>query len=77
MASATTLPGLVMLLLNSLTFSMYLGIFRPLISRYSVVTFMKWAFLFSLLYSLPLSAQGLFTTNFADIPVQVRWEIGT
>lgn len=75
-ASATTPLGLVMLLLNSLTFSMYLGIFRPLISRYSVVTFMKWAFLFSLLYSLPLSARGLLTTHFADVPVQVRWEIG-
>ncbi len=75
-ASATTPLGLVMLLLNSLTFSMYLGIFRPLISRYSVVTFMKWAFLFSLLYSLPLSARGLLTTNYADVPVQVRWEIG-
>ena len=75
-ASATTPLGIVMLLLNSLTFSMYLGIFRPLISKYSVVTFMKWAFLFSLLMSLPLSAKGLLTTDYAAIPVNVRWEIG-
>ena len=75
-ASATTPLGIVMLLLNSLTFSMYLGIFRPLISRYSVVTFMKWAFLFSLLISLPFSAKGLITTDYAAIPVHVRWEIG-
>lgn len=75
-ASATTPLGLVMLLLNSLTFSMYLGIFRPIISKYSVVTFMKWAFLFSLLYSLPLSAKGLVTTDYAAIPSLVRWEIG-
>lgn len=74
-ASATTPLGIVMLLMNSLTFSMYLGIFRPLISRYSVITFMKWAFLFSLLMSLPLSAKGLVTTDFAAIPVNVRWEI--
>ena len=74
-ASATTPLGFVMLLLNSLTFSMYLGIFRPLISRYSVVTFMKWAFLFSLLMSLPLSAKGLISTDYAAIPVNVRWEI--
>lgn len=75
-ASATTPLGIVLLLMNSLTFSMYLGIFRPLISRYSVVTFMKWAFLFSLLMSLPLSAKGLVTTDYAAIPVNVRWEIG-
>lgn len=75
-ASATTPAGLVMLLLNSLTFSMYLGIFRPLVSKYSVVTFMKWVFLFSLIYSLPFSAKGLFTMDYAAIPVTVRWEIG-
>ena len=75
-ASATTPLGLVMLLLNSLTFAMYLGIFRPLVSKYSVVTFMKWVFLFSLLMSLPLSAKEMFTMDYAAIPVTVRWESG-
>ena len=75
-ASATTPMGIVMLLLNSLTFSMYLGIFRPLVSKYSVVTFMKWVFLFSLLMSLPFTAKGLLTLDYAAIPVSVRWEIG-
>lgn len=74
-ASATTPLGFVLLLLNSLTFSMYLGIFRPLISKYSVVSFMKWAFLFALLMSLPFSAKGLLTMDYAAIPVAVRWEI--
>ena len=75
-AASTTPLGLVMLLLNSLTFSMYLGIFRPLVSKYSVVTFMKWVFLFSLLMSLPFSAKGLLSLDYAAIPVPVRWEIG-
>ena len=75
-AASTTPLGVVMLLLNSLTFSMYLGIFRPLISKYSVVTFMKWVFLFALLMSLPLSAKGILTLDYAAIPVNVRWEIG-
>lgn len=75
-ASSTTPLGLVMLLLNSLTFSMYLGIFRPLISKYSVVTFMKWAFLFALLMSLPFSAKDMFTMDYTAIPLLVRWEIG-
>lgn len=75
-ASATTPLGLFMLLLNSLTFAMYLGIFRPLVSKYSVVTFMKWVFLFSLLMSLPFSFKELFTMDHAAVPVTVRWEIG-
>ena len=74
-AAATTPLGFVLLLVNSLTFSMYLGIFRPLINKYSVVTFMKWAFLFSLLMSLPFSARELMATDFAAIPPPVRWEI--
>ena len=68
--------GVVLLLLNSISFSLYLGIFRPLISKYSVVTFMKWTFLFALMVSLPISAKGLITTNFPAIPINVRWEIG-
>ena len=75
-ASATTPLGFVMLLLNSISFSLYLGIFRPLIAKYSVVAFMKWSFLFSLLMALPFSFRGLLSTDYAAIPSQVVWEIG-
>ena len=75
-AAATSPWGVILLLVNSLSFSLYLGLFRPLISKYSVITFMKWSFLFSLVLSLPISARGLVTTDFAAIPVNVRWEIG-
>ena len=74
--SATSPLGIVFLLLNCLSFSLYLGVFRPLISKYSVVTFSKWTFLFSLLLSLPFSYKGLMTTDFAAVPSLVRWEIG-
>ncbi len=74
-ASATSPFGVVLLLVNSLSFSLYLGVFRPLISKYSVVTFMKWMFLFSLLMSLPFSMRGLLTTDYAAIQPKVLWEI--
>ena len=75
-AASTSPWGIVLLLINSLSFSLYLGLFRPLISKYSVITFMKWSFLFSLIVSLPISAKGLLTTDFAAIPGNVLWEIG-
>lgn len=75
-ASATTPLGFVMLLLNSISFSLYLGIFRPLIAKYSVVTFMKWSFLFSLVLALPFAGKGLLTTDYAAVPSLVLWEIG-
>ncbi len=74
-AAATSPMGVFLLLVNSLSFSLYLVLFRPLISRYSVITFMKWSFLFSLILSLPISARELVTTDFMAIPADVLWEV--
>ena len=67
--------GVILLLLNCLSFATYLGVFRPLINRYSVITFMKWMFLFSLVISLPFSAGDLAATDFAALPVKIILEI--
>ncbi|MCR5520142.1 MAG: DMT family transporter [Bacteroidales bacterium] len=72
----TSTGGFILLLINSISFAFYLGVFRPLISKYSVVTFMKWMFLFALLMSLPFSAKGIISTDYAAIPSEVCWEIG-
>ena len=61
---------------NGLSFSAYLGIFRPLIQKYKVITFMKWMFLSALLISLPLSAGKLMLTDFSVITTEVWLEIG-
>lgn len=75
--AAQTRPlGIVMMLVNISSFSAYLGIFKPLISKYSVVTFMKWMFLFSLLMSLPFSLKGLLEVDYLHIPKNVALEIG-
>ena len=66
--SESTPFGIVMLILNCLSFSMYLGIFKPLISKYSPVTFMKWIFLFSAVVSTPFSMKGLINVDWAGIP---------
>lgn len=69
--------GVVLLVCNALSFAMYLGIFRPVIARYSVVTFMKWAFLFALIASIPFSAHSIFgVIDYAAVPGQVWWEVG-
>ena len=68
--------GVVLLLVNGMSFAAYLGAFRPLISRYGVVTFMKWMFLFSMLLSLPFSWGGLLQTDYAAFTPKVGLEIG-
>lgn len=64
----TTSFGIIMLILNSLSFSMYLGIFKPLINRYSVITFMKWIFLYAFAVSFPFSCKEIFTLEWSEIP---------
>lgn len=74
---AQTRPlGIILMLLNCLSFATYLGVFKPLISKYSVVTFMKWMFLFAALISLPFAMKDLVSTDYSSIPSNVAWEIG-
>lgn len=71
----TTPAGVLLMIANSLCFSLYLGIFKPTIAKYSVVTFMKWIFLFSTLLSLPFSAKEIVHTDFAALPLSYMAEL--
>ena len=67
--------GIVLMIINGFAFSLYLGAFRPLIARYSIITFMKWIFLFSALMSLPLSLKEIATLQWNTIPQVQLWEL--
>ena len=59
----TSLVGILLMVANGLSFSLYLGLFRPVIQKYSVVTFMKWIFLFSTLFTLPWGCRELMSQD--------------
>lgn len=68
--------GIVLMIFNCLFFASYLGIFRPLIAKYNVVTFMKWMFLFSMLVSVPLNIKEMTHIDFSVMPTNYRLELG-
>ena len=68
-AAQTDMFGVIMLIINSISFSLYLGIFKPLISKYSVFTFMKWIFFFAFVMSVPFSAKEIFTASWSTMPM--------
>ncbi|MBR2116898.1 MAG: EamA family transporter [Alistipes sp.] len=74
-AIETTPVGVLLMIGNSLCFSLYLGIFKPTIAKYSVVIFMKWTFLFASLLSLPFSVKELFTIDYAALPTSFITEL--
>lgn len=74
---AQTRPlGIILTITNAFSFALYLGICRPVIQRYSVVTLMKWMFLFSFVASLPFSAGDLMRLDVQAVPSQVWLEVG-
>ena len=74
-ATQTTTIGLLLMIANSICFSLYLGIFKPLISRYSVVTFMKWIFFYSTFMSLPFSFTEVVGLNYGLLPRNIVAEL--
>ena len=61
------MKGVLFMLINGLSFAVYLGVFKPLISKYSVVTYMKWIFLFSFLISMPFAGKELTTFDYTSL----------
>ncbi len=74
-AESTEPLGVVLCIANCTIFALYLGTCRPLISRYSSVTLMKWMFLVSFIVSLPFALPHIVVTDFAAVPAHVWWEV--
>ena len=71
----TSIIGILLIIANCLSFSLYLGLFKPLIARYSVVTFMKWIFLFSTLFSLPFAGKEILTFDYSTLSSTYFFEL--
>lgn len=74
-ANSTSIWGIVGMVCNTLCFASYVGIFKPLIQKYSVVTFMKWMFLFSSLMALPFAFGAFGASNLPAVPINVMWHV--
>ncbi len=74
-ADSTSIWGILGMICNTLCFASYIGIFKPLIQKYSVVTFMKWMFLFSSLMALPFAFGAFGASNLAAVPMNVMWQV--
>lgn len=68
--------GNLIILIGIVSYSLYLTLFKNLISRYSPVTAMKWMFLFATIISYPFCSQALSHTDFSSLSVGVYLRIG-
>ncbi|MBO4761463.1 MAG: DMT family transporter [Bacteroidales bacterium] len=75
-ADHTTIGGIMLMLVNTLSFATYVGVFKPLIQKYSVITFMTWMFMFSSTYALPFGFRELVSVPYQAIPASILWQTG-
>ncbi len=59
--------GDVMILLNGVSYALYLVLVQPLLQRYHPITVLKWVFLFGLVCSLSVTWQSLETPSFSKL----------
>ncbi len=53
--NASNIPlGNILFIINAISYSVYLIIVKPLVSKYSSITLMKWFFLFALIINIPI-----------------------
>lgn len=71
----SSVTGIALMIINSICFSLYLGMFKPTISKYSVITFMKWIFLFSTTISLPFASKEIITLEYSTLPTSFIGEL--
>ena len=75
--SSGSIFGDVFLVLNSLSYAIYLVIAKPLMSKYKPLTVITWVFTFGLGFVLifPPTIPETLATNFMQIPVEFIWKI--
>ena len=74
-ADSTSPAGILLMMVNTLSFACYVGIFKPLIQKYNVITFMKWMFLFSTVFALPFGIRDLTSANWSGISLGIALQI--
>jgi len=63
---SSSMTGNLLVFSAVVSFALYLTLFKNLISRYSVITSMKWMFLFGTIQSIPICFNPLAESNFGS-----------
>ena len=68
--SSSTTQGDILVLLNSLSYAIYLAISKKLITRYGSLKSIAWLFLFGSIINVPVGLASLSTVNLAVVPTK-------
>jgi drug/metabolite transporter (DMT)-like permease len=63
--------GDIMVLINSLSFGVFLIIVKPMMQKYHAITVMKWIFIFGIFYVFPFGYTEFRQTDFLSFPTHI------
>jgi drug/metabolite transporter (DMT)-like permease len=68
--------GNFLVLVNAISYGIYLIIVKKLMNKYNAFTFVKWIYLFGFLMVLPFGWGQFATVDWAFVPTDIYWKIG-
>jgi drug/metabolite transporter (DMT)-like permease len=68
-----TISGDIMILVNSISWALYLVLVKPLMKKYHTITIVKWVFLFGFLYVLPFGYSEFTEVKWSELSPRV-WD---
>ncbi len=72
--NAPNIPlGNTFFLVNATAYAVYLILVKPLTSKYSSITLMKWFFLIAVFTNLPVALPEFLEVEWAELPMRVIW----
>ena len=74
--SSNTFVGNIFILVNVTSYGLFLVLVKPLMSKYTPLTIMKWVFLFGLFYVTPVSLNLVVDADYVTIPSNIWVSIG-
>lgn len=70
------LKGDLMILINALSYGVYIVLVKSLMSKYHPITVIRWVFSFGLLMVIPFGFQEVQNVNWASFPTHIWWAVG-
>ncbi len=75
-ANAPNIPlGNLLFIVNATSYSIYLIIVKPLVSKYSSITLMKWFFIIALIINIPIGIKEFVAVEWSQLSIDVIWKL--
>ena len=68
--------GNVLVFINAASYSLFLVLAKELSAKYNPIVFIKWLYLFSLIFVIPFGYNELLEVVWQEIPKNIYWNIG-